>query len=90
MLALPCCRAHGRAHSGRKDREKGAGHPPRRTTRRFLGVEGFAVQVTHCTNTTRKNPAPFVMKRNCEFVTSVGVNKPPGPFIHVPKISGMN
>jgi len=44
-------------------------------------------QGTYC---NRKKPVPLVIKRYCEFVTPVGVNKPPFQFPHVPLMVGMN
>jgi len=48
------------------------------------------IGATHGTYWRRKKPMPFVMNRYCEFVTSVGLNNPPGQFDHVPPRSGSN
>ena len=47
-------------------------------------------QTVHGTYCRRKKPTPFVMKRNCEFVTAVGLNNPPSQFIHGAVMSGLN
>jgi len=53
---------------------------------RAFAMQG-GVQGTYC---RRKKPTPFVMKRYCEFVTSVGMNNPPSQFPHAPPMSGLN
>ena len=39
---------------------------------------------------SRKKPASFVIKRNCEPAVLVGLNKPPFQFCHVPPRSVLN
>jgi hypothetical protein len=57
-----------------------------RTTARVQGLGG----IVHGTYRRRKKPTPFVMNRNCEFVTAVGLNNPPFQSAHIPPTPGLN